>query len=62
MKRLCIYPKDIQIITGRSERYGRSLIQKMKEHFQKEAHQMITIQEFCQYLGLQEEAVTSQIH
>jgi hypothetical protein len=62
MKRLCIYPKDIQIITGRSERYGGSLIQKMKEHFQKEAHQMITIQEFCQYLGLQEEAVTSQIH
>ena len=38
MNRLCIYPKDIQIITGRSERYGRNLIKKIKEHFNKQQH------------------------
>jgi hypothetical protein len=62
MKRLCIYPKDIQIITGRSERYGRGIIRKIKDHFEKEPHQLVTIEEFCQYMGLQEESVAKQIH
>ena len=29
-KRACIYPKDIQRITGRSERYGRKLLNDIK--------------------------------
>ncbi len=61
MNRLCIYPKDIQIITGRSERYGRNLIRKIKEHFKKEQHQVVSIQEFCQYMGLQYEVVARQL-
>ncbi|MCA0380716.1 MAG: hypothetical protein LCH58_01035 [Bacteroidetes bacterium] len=52
MQRICIYPKDIQLVTGKSERYGRDLIKKIKEHFQKQPHQVVTIEEFCQYLGL----------
>ena len=52
MERLCIYPKDIQVITGRSERYGRKLIRKMKDAFSKKDHQFITIEEFCNYTGL----------
>ena len=61
MNRLCIYPKDIQIITGRSDKYGRNLIKKMKEHFKKEQHQVVTIEEFCKYLGLQHDVVAKQI-
>ncbi len=61
MNRLCIYPKDIQIITGRSDRYGRNLIKKMKEHFNKQQHQVVTIEEFCQYLGLQQDVVSRQL-
>ena len=61
MNRLCIYPKDIQIITGRSDRYGRNLIKKMKEHFNKQQHQVVTIEEFCQYLGLQQDVVFRQL-
>lgn len=61
MNRLCIYPKDIQIITGRSERYGRNLIRKIKEHFKKEQHQVVSIQEFCAYMGLQYEVVARQL-
>lgn len=53
MKRICIYPKDIQIITGKSERYGRSVIKLIKEHFNKEKHQLVTIDEFCEYMGLE---------
>lgn len=52
MERLCIYPKDIQIVTGRSERYGRNLIRKIKEAFSKKEHQFVTIDEFCTYTGL----------
>ncbi len=52
MKRVVIYPKDIMIITGKSERYSRYLIQRIKKHLGKEEHQVISIQEFCEYMGL----------
>ena len=53
MERLCIYPKDIQIVTGKSERYGRRLIRKIKEKFSKERHQLVTLDEFCVYMGFE---------
>jgi len=53
MERLCIYPKDIQIVTGKSERYGRRLIKKMKDRFSKESHQLVTLEEFCVYMGFE---------
>jgi hypothetical protein len=49
------------VITGRSDRYGRNLIRKIKDHFKKEQHQVVTIDEFCQYMGLQQEVVASQL-
>lgn len=49
------------IITGRSDRYGRNLIKKIKEHFRKEQHQVVTVDEFCQYMGLQPEAVLREL-
>ena len=52
MERLCIYPKDVQAVTGKSERYGRDLIREMKKKFFKENHQLVTIDELCSYTGL----------
>jgi phosphatidylglycerophosphatase A len=52
LKRVIIYPKDIQRITGKSERYGRYLIRKIKEELNKEDHQMVTIDEFAKYSGI----------
>jgi len=49
------------IITGRSDRYGRNLIKKIKDHLSKEQHQVVTVEEFCQYLGLQQEVVAKQL-
>ena len=57
MVRLCIYPKDIQIVTGKSERYGRRLLQKIKENISKDSHQYITVEEFCTFTGLKTEEV-----
>lgn len=61
MQRLCIYPKDIMIITGRSDKFGRNLIKKMKLHFKKQVHQVVSVEEFCNYMGLQEDAVLKQL-
>ena len=60
-KRACIYPKDIQRITGRSERYCRMLINKIKEYLDKEPHQFITVQDFANYSGIEEETINKYI-
>lgn len=57
INRICIYPKDIQRITGKSERYCRELIQKIRKANEKEPHQMVSIEEFCAYIGLHMEQV-----
>lgn len=57
VNRICIYPKDIQRITGRSERYGRRLLERIKDHLEKERHQFITIDEFCDYSGIKREDI-----
>jgi hypothetical protein len=55
--RLIIYPKDVQRITGRSERYGRLLLKKIKGHLNKDEHQFVSVEEFCVYTGLKCEHV-----
>lgn len=41
--------------------YGKNLIKKNKDYFKKEQHQVVSIEEFCQYLGLQQEVVAKQL-
>lgn len=62
MKRICIYPKDVQIITGKSERYGRHIIKKIKEDLNKQKHQLVTIDEFCQFMGIELDKVEKLIY
>jgi len=56
-KRICIYPQDVQIITGKSERYGRKIIKNIKDKLHKQKHQLVTVDEFCDYMGLGKEKV-----
>ncbi|TBX68329.1 hypothetical protein EZL74_08440 [Flavobacterium silvisoli] len=51
-KRICIYPKDVQRITGRSYRYSRLLLIEIRKHCNKEPHHLVAIEEFCEYTGL----------
>ena len=60
-KRICIYPQDIQLITGRGERYGRKIIKTIKENLNKQKHQLVTIDEFCEYMGLEKNKVEQLI-
>ena len=62
MNRICVYPKDVQIVTGKSERYGRTIIKRIKDHLEKEPHQLVTIDEFCDFMGFNIEKVRELIH
>lgn len=60
-KRICICPKDIQLITGKSYRQSLRIIEKIKEENNKPKSGLITIEEFCNYTGLNIEQVTEYI-
>ena len=61
VNRLVIYPKDVQRITEKSEKYGRKLIRQIKENLLKEQHQFISITEFCHFTGLDPEDVAQYL-
>ena len=61
MRRICINTTDVMFITGKSERQSRNIINDIKDHFGKAKHQVVTIKEFCEYLGLEEEEIKSYI-
>ncbi|ETN95766.1 hypothetical protein [Zhouia amylolytica] len=61
IKRVCIYPKDIQRITGKSIRNSRAIYKRIREYFEKEPHQMVTVHEFALYMGIKKEVVQEYI-
>jgi hypothetical protein len=48
-------------ITGKSERQARNIINDIKAYFGKEKHQVVTVNELCEYLGLKEEEIICYI-
>jgi tRNA U34 5-carboxymethylaminomethyl modifying enzyme MnmG/GidA len=52
MQRICIYTKDIQIITGKSDRYCRSIMKIIRKINNKEKHQPVSVFELSNYLGI----------
>ena len=61
VKRMCIYPKDVERITGKSSRYGRLLVARIRQHYQKNEKQLISVDEFCHFTGLNMEQVKRYI-
>ncbi|MDF2159436.1 hypothetical protein [Algoriphagus sp. CAU 1675] len=53
-KRCVIYAKDIQRITGRSERYSHLVLQKIRSLLDKNKGQFITVSEFSAFTGIPE--------
>ena len=60
-QRVCIYPKDIQRITGKSYRQSTRLMQNIKRNLNKLDKEFLTIEEFCTYTGIKYEQVTHLI-
>lgn len=57
LKRLIIYPKDIKNIIGKSYNTAWILWQEIHAALNKSDHQVISIREFCEYMGLEEKLV-----
>lgn len=55
--RIVIYVKDIQNITGRSERTSQKMMTAMRKKYNKKRGDFITAEEFCNYTGLKEQQV-----
>jgi len=55
--RIVLYPKDVENITGRSDRTARNLIQKIKKAQGKSRNEFVTVKEFCAYTGIEEELI-----
>lgn len=60
-KRLCIYPKDIQRITGKSYRQSIRLLQRIRKDLNKLDNEFVSIEEFCMYTSLKQEQVMTLI-
>ncbi len=54
---MLLKPKDIMLLTGRSKRYGRILLNKIKEHFGKKQHQLVCPDVFAEYSGIKIEVI-----
>lgn len=52
--RITIYAKDIQNITGRSERTARKMFAAIRKKLNKQKGDFITVEEFCIYAGFKE--------
>lgn len=55
--RIVLYPRDVENITGRSDRTSRKLLQKIRLALGKAPEEFITVKEFCSFYGIQEELV-----
>jgi hypothetical protein len=50
--RMILYTKDVMLITGKSERTARRICSRIRRQNNKPARSMITVEEFCQFMGL----------
>jgi ribosomal protein S3 len=50
LTRIVIYTKDVQRITGKSDRHCRRILKRLRQELGKQKHHPITITEFCRYM------------
>ncbi|WP_423735218.1 hypothetical protein [Chitinophaga caseinilytica] len=59
--RMVIFARDIQNITGRSERTARLLLQRIRKAYGKKAGQFVSVEEFCRFTALPVKEVRSYL-
>ncbi|WGF92173.1 hypothetical protein [Aequorivita marisscotiae] len=55
--RIVIYPKDIQLLTGKSYRHALYLNKEIRNYLHKKKHHLLTIYEFADYTGINPEII-----
>jgi hypothetical protein len=51
-ERRIIYAQDIMLLTGRSRSYAYISLKRVKEHYGKSKHHLVTIREFAEFHGI----------
>ena len=62
MKRICVYPKDVAAITGRSERTGCNILKKLKIKLNKTKGQYVSLEDLCTELGIDFDKVVVEFY
>jgi len=61
MSRVIIYNQDVQRLTGKSRNTARILLEKVRKAFDRPKFSPVTLDEFCEYMGLKMETVVRQL-
>ena len=56
-KRIVVYAKDVENMTGRKSRASRKLLQRIREKNGKQKDAFVTVKEFSLFTGITEEEV-----
>lgn len=56
-KRIVIYAKDVENITGKKTKAARKLLHRIREQNQKQKDAFVTVKEFCRFTGIAEDEV-----
>lgn len=59
--RICIYPKDIMMLTGKSHKTARRITTQIRKTFGKADNAFITIREFAIFMSMDEAYIQEQI-
>jgi len=57
MKRVCIYPKDVSILTGKSLAQAQRVLRNLRFLLNKRKDQYITFEEYANYSGIDLELI-----
>lgn len=62
MPRICLYPKDVAALTGRSYDAAKRLVRRARQAAGKPAGALVTVQDFCRLTGLDEAEVSRALN
>ncbi|SDY30497.1 hypothetical protein [Hymenobacter psychrophilus] len=62
MPRICLYPKDVAALTGRSYDAAKRLLRQVRQTAGKPAGALITVQDFCRFTGLDASEVSAALN
>ena len=52
-----VIPKDVQRLMNKNYKPARMYLMKIREHYEKQPHQIVSVEEFCLYSGFKPETV-----
>jgi len=60
--RICLYPKDVATLTGRSYDSAKRLVRRARQAAGKPAGALVTVQDFCRLTGLDAVEVSAALN